>query len=97
MQGVEQGISSDFVCYVDGSWSDDGRAGVGLYLTKQGVPIRWVSKMVQAINPAQAEARAVLEACILLQQLDCQQGMILSDSAETVDSLSHTAPVIHHT
>lgn len=90
MQGVEHGISSDFVCYVDGSWSDDGRAGVGLYLTKQGVPIRWVSKVVQAINPAQAEARAVLEACILLQQLDCQQDMILSDSAETLDSLSHT-------
>lgn len=85
----------DIAYYVDGSWSDDGKAGVGLYLTIGGEPARWVSKMVRAINSAQTEARGVLEAFLLLQQLNLQGGLIFSDSKETVDSLSHNQPIVH--
>ena len=33
---------SIFQCFVDGSWSELGKAGIGIYLTKDGEVIEWM-------------------------------------------------------
>ncbi|KAF3320887.1 hypothetical protein FCM35_KLT15021 [Carex littledalei] len=95
VQHTHRNTEVEYKCFVDGSWSEDGRAGVGVYLTRQGVGIKWLSKSVQALGSSQAEARGVLEAYILMQKLQCNHGIVYSDSLETVDSLLHTDPRIH--
>lgn len=62
---------SPFTCFVDGSWDQDGRAGVGLCLLHNGEVAHWISKLVQAVNPAHAEAKAVLEG---YHQLEVRTG-----------------------
>lgn len=71
------------MCYVDGSWDQEGKAGIGAYLLKNGVLISWLSKGVLADTPAQAEAKAVLQRIEILQSVD-EQGLLLSDSQEIV-------------
>lgn len=80
--------SAEIECFVDGSWSEDSRARIGLYLTIRGEQSRWVSKSIQAINPVQVEARAVLEALNLMQGLNLSDGTIYSDSTEN-GAISH--------
>lgn len=82
-------------CYVDGSWSADGKAGVGVILTLNGSITHWVSKGVHALNATHAEASAVLEGYRLLMTHNCPQGTVLSDCLEIVDSLAQNSPVIH--
>lgn len=87
----------EYACYVDGSWDDNGMAGVGVILTRQrqGSPVRWISKSVKAMGAAQAEAMGVLETYKLMLQGSCKKGCVFSDSLETVDSLSDKQPLIH--
>lgn len=47
---------SQIMCYVDGSWDQEGRAGIGVYLTQNGMLLQWLSKSVRALNSTQAEA-----------------------------------------
>lgn len=95
LQQTQRGMGAEYECYADGSWSEDGRAGVGLYLTRHGIGIKWLFKSIQALGPTQAEARGVLEAYKLMQNLRCTHGTVYSDCLEIVDSLSHTTPRIH--
>lgn len=95
VQGAAQEEEEEYVCYVDGSWDDNGRAGVGVILIREGSVVRWISKSVNGMGAAQAEAMSVLEAYQLMQQYSCQKGCVFSDSLKTVDSLSHKQPLIH--
>lgn len=90
--GVQQG--QPFVCFVDGSWEQDSQAGIGVCLLHNGVIMHWISKATQAINPAQAEAKAVLEGYKLLLQKANGVGTVFSDSMETVLSLAGSLPII---
>lgn len=63
-------------CYVDGSWADNGYAGVGVVLVQGEDVVCWKSKMVEAMNPFQAEARAVLEGYRLMRQKGYHHGMV---------------------
>lgn len=85
----------DCTCYVDSSWSIDGKAGVGAMLLHNGNVTRWVSKEVNAMNAMHAEALAVLEGYQLLKSGNCLSGTVLSDCLEIVDSLVHKNLVIH--
>lgn len=69
-------------------------AGVGAYLLYKGNIVCWISKEVQAVNPAQAEAKALLEGYNLLVQKAGGKGVVYSDSKETVAALSQKTPVI---
>lgn len=87
--------SSEYECFVDGSWSDNGLAGVGIFLTYKGVPVKCVANCVQALSPAHAEAIAVLQGYQLMIDCGCKEGVVLSDSKEVVDSLAHSRPICH--
>lgn len=95
VQQAPNNQEEEYVCYVDGSWSENGAARIGIYLTKQGCGIKWVCKSVRALGPGQAEARGVMEAYKFMQNLQCDHGVVYSDSIETVDSLSQRDPRIH--
>ncbi|KAF3331451.1 hypothetical protein FCM35_KLT02857 [Carex littledalei] len=83
-------------CYVDGSWSSDGLAGIGGYIIQGGRITQWMSKRVGAVNPAQAEAMAVLQGYLMLLSIPSEQrAQLYSDSLEMVDSLAHNQPVVH--
>lgn len=73
-------------CYVDGSWDQNGKAGMGLCLFQQGNVVAWSSKPIPAISPSKAEAMAVLDGVRLLTQQGNRQGVVMSDSKETVHS-----------
>lgn len=83
-----------FQCYVDGSWTLGGVAGIGVYLLKEGKVTNWISKSVLAVNPAQTEAKALLEGYHLLVQEAGGEGVLFSDSKETVLALQGTFPQI---
>lgn len=83
------------ICYVDGSWSADALAGVGVIMTVKGVIIQWISKRVNAMSPTHAEAIALLEGYKLLHAQNYYGGTVFSDSLEVVDSVGHNQPVIH--
>lgn len=85
----------DCECYVDGSWSENGAAGIGIILVQRGRIIYWASRRVTAISPSQVEAIAVLHGYKLMQDSGCREGVIFSDSLEVVDSIAHGQPVIH--
>lgn len=78
---------SDYECYVDGAWGENGHAGIGAYVMHKGVIIWWSSKSVHAINLNQAEAKGVLEGYRLLIQKAGGKGIVYSDSKETVLAL----------
>lgn len=60
------GFQGDPICIVDGSWSVDRLAGIGMYVIINERVVQWVSKRVIAVNAAQAEAIAVLQGLKLL-------------------------------
>lgn len=60
-----------YTCYVDGS------TGIGLCFMQHGRVVLWVSKANQAISPAQAEARAVLEGFTILAEMRSNEGIVL--------------------
>lgn len=84
-----------FRCFVDGSWSDGGRAGIGLHLVLNGKSVEWVSQGVSAVNATQAEAKAVLEGCKLLLKHTNGVGIVLSDSIEVIGSVNNSPPGLH--
>ncbi|KAF3328804.1 hypothetical protein FCM35_KLT05882 [Carex littledalei] len=94
-QQLPQQAISDHVCFVNGSWSEDDRAGVGMLLTYREQGVKWVARSVQARSPAQAEAIAVLHGYRLMQDWGCHTGVVFSDSKEVVDSLAHSQPIYH--
>lgn len=83
------------ICYVDGSWSPDGNAGIGGFVISHGRVVQWLSQRVQAMNSAQAEAHAVLQGYKMLLSESGNRGLLFSDSMEIVDSLAHNPPQIH--
>lgn len=83
-----------YQCYVDGAWDSQGRAGIGVYVQQNGRVVAWKSKSIAAINPAQAEAKAVLEGYITLNQIAQGKGMVYSDSKDTVAALGSSVPLI---
>lgn len=50
-----------------------------------GIPILWVSKAVQVLTLTQASA--VLEGLQLVKELSIEEGMIMSNSKDIVNSL----------
>ncbi|KAF3323618.1 hypothetical protein FCM35_KLT12349 [Carex littledalei] len=76
------------VCYVDGSWSQDGLAGVGLCLVQDRKVIAWVSKKVVSDTPSQSEAVAILEGYKLLSLKAGQMDTVFSDSKGLVHALA---------
>lgn len=82
-------------CYVDGSWSQDGLAGIRAYILVGGKVVQWTSKRVQAMNSAHAEAIAVLHGYKMLLSVATEWAYLFSDSLEIVDSLAHSPPLIH--
>lgn len=83
-----------FECFVDGAWEQGGKAGIGVYLKQNGVVVHWISKSIQVVNPAQAEARAVVEGYKVLLHKANGVGTVFSDSKETVFSLAGNLPNI---
>lgn len=55
-----------FTCFVDGSWSQGGLVGIGVYLMHRGTVVSWISKSIHSISSAQAEAKAVVEGYKML-------------------------------
>lgn len=88
-------VNSSYSCFVDGSWTPGGFAGIGVYLLYEGRVIHWISKAIQAVNPAQAEAIAVLEGYQLLVQKAYGEGKLFSDSKEVVSALATNPPAIN--
>lgn len=80
------------MCYVDRSWDQEGRAGIGVYLTQNGMLLQWLSKLVRALNSTQAEAMAVLEGARMLKELTGGEGFILSDSMDIVNAVQSVWP-----
>lgn len=62
---------------MDGSWSSDGLAGIGAYLTQDGEVIHWVSKRVNTMDPAQV-------ACAVLQGLKTSANPQLQQGASAI-------------
>lgn len=87
--------SEDPICYVDGSWSSDGLAGIGAYVFVNGRVVQWCSQGVQAMSSAQAEAMAVVIGYKMLISYVSPRCLLYSDSMETVDSLAHKQPRVH--
>lgn len=85
---------NNYICYVDGSWEMDGAAGIGVCLMQHGQIILWISRTIQAVNPAQAEARAVLEGLNVLTEMGYREGTVYSDSKEIVLALANKVPNI---
>lgn len=83
-----------YKCYVDGSWSQDGLAGVGIYITFRGSLVKWCSKRVRVLSSTHAEAKAVLLGCQLMRQYQHKGGQILSGCSEVVCSISQKQPLI---
>lgn len=81
-------------CYVDGSWDEQGKAGVGVCIMIHGEVVFWMSKAIQALSPAQAEARAVLEGLKAMGDMALEEGRLFTDSLETVSALIQHWPVI---
>lgn len=86
--------SGVFQCYVDGSWREGGSAGYGVTIVREGKIIKWVSNFIQAMSLAKAEARAIPEGYKLLGIWANGEGVVFSDSKETVQALGSGRPEI---
>lgn len=95
IEGPQQGENYlSTKCCVDGSWMEGGNAGIGMVLSQDGRLLKWESKYIQAISPTKAEAVAVLEGLKLIRSYGDGEGVVLSDSLETVQALSSDKPEI---
>lgn len=94
---VEQQLQQEefpFSCYVDGSRAQDGKAGIGVYLLYRGKAVYWSSKAVSTVNPAQVEAKALLEGYSVLVKKAGGVGAVFSDSKDLVAAMAQQAPII---
>lgn len=58
---------SIFQCFVDGSWSELGKAGIGIYLTKDGEVIEWMvviwcSNMQMGVGTVVSDSKETVDA-----------------------------------
>lgn len=68
--------------------------GCGVCLWFNGEVVCWMSKAIQAINPSQAKAKAILEGYRMMKNKAGGVGVIYSDSLETVLALQNCLPTI---
>lgn len=89
-----QGGEPLFFCYVDGSWDERGAAGVGIYIVQGDAVVYWISKAIQALSPGQAEAAAVVEGLKAMQGFNIREGVLFTDSQETLFALGQSQPLL---
>lgn len=80
--------------WMHGSWDEQGKAGVGVCIMINGEVVFWMSKAIQALSSAQAEARAVLEGLKAMRDMALEEGRLFTDSQETTSALIQHWPII---